>query len=324
MKAIRFERYGGYDELRMAEVPDPEPADGEVLVRMTAAAVNPLDNTVRLGYFPMAEEPPLILGTEGVGVVEQPGASGLAEGTRVMFRGTYGVTRDGTWREYVAVEPGEVVPVPDSLTDAEAAAVPVAYLTAQLALKAGGFSARQSVLAPGVGGSVGNAAVQLARAQGASRVISSSGSTWKVERARELGYADVIDPSQEPLGEGVMRLTDGAGAELAIDSIGGPVVGQTLASLGQGGTLVTLGYPAGTQSTINLLDLIAKATRIVGFSLFVQPPEAFGEAWAIITKLLAEGRVKPPVSRTFPLEEAAEAQRYLVEDQPFGKVVLTV
>ena len=152
MKAISFERYGYYDQLRLKEVPAPEPADGEVLVRMTAAAVNPLDHTVRLGYFPRAKEPPLVLGNEGVGIVERPGASGLEEGTRVMMTGTYGVTRDGTWQEYVATGAGEVVPVPDGLTDAEAAAVPVAYLTARIALKVGGFSPGQSVLAPGVGG----------------------------------------------------------------------------------------------------------------------------------------------------------------------------
>lgn len=324
MRTICFERYGDYGELRLADAPVPEPADGEVLARMTAAAVNPLDNTVRLGYFPMAKEPPLVLGNEGVGVVEDPGTSGLAEGTRVMITGAYGVTRDGTWREYVAASPQEVVPVPDGLTDAEAAAVPVAYLTAQLALKTGGFSSGQSVLAPGVGGSVGNATVQLARAQGASRVISSSGTSWKVEKARELGYDEVIDLSEESVDEGVMRLTEGAGVALAVDSVGGPLMGQALAALGQGGTLVTLGYPAGTEATVNLLDLIAKATHVVGFSLFVQPPEAIGEAYEVILTLLAEGRVKPLVSQTFPLEKAAEAQRYLIEQRPFGKVVLTM
>ena len=324
MKAIRFERYGDYDQLRLEEVPTPEPTDGEVLVRVTAAAVNSLDNTVRLGYFPSSKEPPLVLGNEGVGIVERSGASGLEEGTRVMMTGTYGVIRDGTWGEYVAAGAEDVVPVPDSLTDAEAAAVPVAYLTARIALKVGGFSPGQSVLVPGVGGSVGNALVQLARAEGASRVISSAGATWKAEKARELGYGEVIDLSEESLDEGVMRLTDGAGVALAVDSVGGPLTGPALAALRQGGTLVTLGYPAGTEATINLLDLISKSTHIVGLNIYAQPPGTFGEAYELITKLLAEGRIQPLVSRTFPLEEAAEAQRYLVEDRPFGKVVLTV
>ncbi len=126
-----------------------------------------------------------------------------------MVSGTYSVTRDGTWQEYVAAGSQEVVPVPEILTDAEAAAVPVAYLTAQLPLKAGGFSSGQSVLAPGVGGSVGNAVVQLARAQGASRVITSSGSTWKAEKARECGFIEerrvplvpffeLVEPRHEP------------------------------------------------------------------------------------------------------------------------------
>lgn len=324
MKAIRFEQHGGYDELRVTEVPATEPTDTEVLVKMTAAAVNPLDDTVRLGGFPMAAEPPLVPGIEGVGVVERPGASGLAEGTRVMFCGTYGVTRDGTWREYVAAGSREVVPVPEGLTDAEAAAVPVAYLTAQLALKAGGFSSGQSMLVPGIGGSVGNAVVQLARAQGASRVISSTSSTRKAEKARECGFADVLDLSREPLSEGVMRLTKGAGVELAVDSVGGSLVGQALTTLGQGGALVTLGYTAGAKATVNLLDLIAKEARIFGFSLYSQSPEACREAYEIITKLLDEGEITPPVSRNFPLEEAAAAQRYLIEERPFGKVVLSV
>jgi len=324
MRAVRFERFGGYGELRLVETPRPEPAEGEVLVRMRAAAVNPLDNTVRLGRFPMAKESQLIPGNEGAGVVEEPGDSGLARGARVMFSGSYGVTRDGTWREYVVARPQEVVPVPENVTDEEAAAVPVAYLTAWLALKTGGFSAGQTVLSPGVGGSVGNAAAQLARAQGAARVLTSAGSAWKAQKAREIGYEDVIDLSEESLGEGVARLTGGSGVDLAIDSIGGSITGQALASLGEGGTLVVLGYPAGTEVGINLMDLISKATRALGFSLFLQPPEAFRDAYEVILKLLAEGRVRPLVSRTFPLEEAAEAQRFLIEERPFGKVVLTL
>lgn len=324
MKAIQFKQFGDYDQLRLVDLPRPEPVSDQALIKMTAAAINPLDNTVRLGYFPMAKQPPLVLGNEGAGEVMEPGASGLAAGTRVMFTGIYGVLRDGTWQEYVAARPQDLVPVPEGISDVEAAAVPMAYLTAQLALTAaGGFQAGQTVLAPAVGGSVGNATVQLARAQGAARIITSAGSTAKAEKARALGYTDVIDLTRESLSEGVARLTSGDGVHLAIDSVGGAITGQALAALGQGGTLVTLGYPAGTQASINLLDLIAKVTRIVGFNLFTQPPEAFSRAYEVIVELLAEGQVKPLVSRTFPLAEAAEAQRYLIEDRPFGKVVLT-
>lgn len=325
MRAVRFERFGDYGELGLAEVARPEPADGQALIGMRAAAVNPLDDTVRRGYFSMAKEPPLVLGNEGTGVVAEPGGSGLAEGTRVMFGGTYGVLRDGTWQEYVAADARDLVPVPESLGDAEAAGVPEAWLTAQLALRAaGGFEAGRSVLAPAVGGSVGNAAVQLARAQGASRVITSAGSTAKAEKARAMGYEDVVDLSRETLSAGVARLTDGAGVDLAINGVGGALTGEALASLAQGGTMVAVGYSAGTEATVNLLDLIVKTSRVVGFNLFSQPPEAVAQAYGAVLGLISKGRVGPVVARTFPLEEAAEAQRHLIEDRPFGKVVLTM
>jgi len=301
------------------------PTDGQVLLKMHAAAVNPLDDVVRAGQFPLAKQPPLVLGNEGVGVVVEPGSSSFAPGTPVMVSGPYGVLQDGTWQEYILAQPQELAPVPDGISDAEAAGVPIAHLTAQLALTAtGGFVPGKTVLVPGVGGAVGNAAVQLARAQGAARVITSAGSAQKAERARGAGYADVIDLTQESLSAGVARLTGGGGVDLAIDSIGGHITGEALTALGQGGTLVTLGYPAGTQASINVTDLIWKATRVVGFNLFAQPPETVAEAYAAILSLLAEGRIKPLVARTFSLDEAAAAQRYLSEERPFGKVVLTI
>lgn len=324
MKAIRFDQYGDYNQLYLADLPEPQPVEGEVLVKITAAAVNPLDNTVRLGYFSVAKKPPLVLGNEAAGVVVEPGSSQLAAGTRVMVAGTYGVLQDGTWREYVLAKPEELVPTPGAISDVEAAGVPIAYLTAQLALKAGGFAEGQTLLVSAVGSSVGNAAIQLARAQGAARVITTAGSTEKAEKARGMGYADVIDLSHEPLSDGVARLTAGSGVDLAIDGVGGPMPGQALASLKAGGTLVTLGYSAGTQASINLLDLISKLTRVVGFNLFAQTPQAIGEAYAVILRLLAEGALKPLVARTFPLAQAAEAQRFLIEGRPFGKVVLTL
>jgi NADPH2:quinone reductase len=134
----------------------------------------------------------------------------------------------------------------------------------------------------------------------------------------------VIDLSSEKLAEGVRRLTNGQGVNLAIDSIGGTVTGQALASLKQGGVLVVLGYPAGTKATIDVTDLSWKTSRIIGFNLFTVGPDAIGPAVGVLLSLLSEGKVCPLVARTFPLEQAAEAQRYQSKDRPFGKVVLTV
>jgi NADPH2:quinone reductase len=246
-----------------------------------------------------------------------------------MVVGTYGFSRPGTWQEYVTAGPNEAVRVPDNLTDIEAGAVPVAYLGAELALVHGvGIEPGMTILIPGVGGSVGNAAIQLARIHGAGRIITSAGRTEKAEQARAEGYTDVIDLSEESLSDGVRRLTDGKGVEVALDSIGGSITGEAVKSLAPGGRVVHMGYPAGTDLHIDSISLIwgpgTGTTSVQGFNMYFQPPEAFGDAWATILPLLTEERVRPAVDRTYPLEEAAEATRHLVEDRPFGKVVLTI
>lgn len=331
MRAMRFDEYGGYDVLRLVDVPTPEPGAGEVLIKMSAAAVNPFDNTCRWGWV-AAVQPGLVQGNEGSGVVVGKGSDALPAGTRVMMVGTYGFARPGTWQEYVTANASEAVPVPDNLTDVEAAAVPVAYLAAQLALTHGiGLKPGMILLIPGIGGSVGNAAVQLARIHGAGRIITSAGRTEKAERARADGYEDVIDLSQESLSEGVMRLTDGKGVEMALDSVGGPITGEAVKALSPGGKVIQMGYPAGTDLTVNSITLIwnslghTASVGIQGFNIYFQPGEAFAEAWRVLLPLLRSGQVKPLLDdHTYPLEEAAEATRHLIEDRPYGKVVLTI
>jgi NADPH2:quinone reductase len=179
-----------------------------------------------------------------------------------------------------------------------------------------------TVLAPGIGGSVGNATFQLARAQGAGKVISTAGSTAKAAKARELGFEDVVDLSAEGLAEGARRITGGKGVDIVIESIGGSVTSEALSSLGLGGVLITLGYSAGRKTTIDVTDLIWKRARMAGFSLFAQSPTAIAAAWRDITPLIVGGSVKPIVERVYRLDEAGEALRHLIEDRPFGKVVL--
>lgn len=324
MRAIRFDEFGSFDVLKVVDVPQPEPAEGEVLVKLAAAAVNPFDNTVRMGYVAQVQ-PPMIGGNEGAGVVVGQGTQALPAGTRVMVVGTYGFARAGTWEDYVTAGPTEAVKVPENLTDVEAAAVPVAYLAGELALKIGcGFQTGMTLLIPGVGGSVANAAIQLARVHGAARIITSAGTSEKAERAAELGYDDVIDLSKETLSQGAMRLTDGKGVDVALDTIGGEITGEALASVGAGGKVVQMGYPGGTSVTVDVMNLIWKPASIHGFNMYFQPPEAFGEAWATLLPLLSSGKVKPVIDRTYPLEQAGEATRHLIEDRPFGKVVLTM
>jgi NADPH2:quinone reductase len=321
MRAMRADRFSGYQDLKLVEIPKPAVSDGRVLVRLTAAGVTPLDYTILSGGHPRAKAP-LVLGNEGAGVIDDAGESGLAVGSRVMFTGQYGVGENGAWEEWLLVKPENLALVPDAIEDTAAASLPVAYLTAQITLTQAGFKPGMTVLVPGIGGSVGNATYQLARAQGAGKVISTAGSAAKAARARELGFEDVIGLTTEGLADGVRRITDGKGVDIVIESIGGSLTGEALSSLGLGGVLITLGYSAGRKTMIDLTDLIWKRARMAGFSLFAQSPTAIATAWRDILPLIVSGSVKPIVERAYPLGEAREALRHLIEDRPFGKVVL--
>jgi NADPH2:quinone reductase len=321
MRAIEATTFSGYGGLRQIELPKPQLAKDRVLVRVTAAGVAPLDHTILSGGHPRAKAP-LVLGNEGVGVIEDAGDSGLVEGSRVMFTGPYGVAENGTWQEWLRVVPEHLVLVPDAIEDVVAAGLPVAYLTAQIALTQAGFKPGMTVLAPGIGGSVGNATYQLARAQGAGKVMSTAGSAAKAARARELGFEDVIDLTAEGLADGVGRVTAAKGVDIVIESIGGPVTSEALSSLGLGGVLTTLGYSAGRKTTIDLTDLIWKRARMSGFSLFAQSPTVVAAAWREVLPLIVNGHVKPIVERVYRFDQAADALRYLIEGRPFGKVVL--
>jgi NADPH:quinone reductase len=322
MRAIEAATFSGYGGLRQIDAPKPKPAKDRVLVRITAAGVTPLDHTILTGGHPRAK-PPLVLGNEGAGVVEDGGDSDFVVGRRVMFTGTYGVRENGTWQEWLLVRPTDLALVPDGIGGVLAASLPVAYLTAQITLTLAGFKPGMTVLAPGIGGSVGNATYQLARAQRAALVISTAGSAAKVTRARTLGFDNIIDLTTEDLADGVRRITGGKGVDIVIDSIGGTVTRAALSSLALGGVLITLGYSAGRNTTIDLTDLIWKGARMVGFSLSAQSPPAIAAAWREILPLIVSGSVKPVVERAYPLAEAAEALRHLIDDRPFGKVVLT-
>src|SRR5258707_6066640 len=217
---IEAETFSGYGGLRQVDLPKPQPAKDRVLVRVTAAGVTPLEYTVLSGGHTRAKAP-LVLGNEGVGVIEDAGDSGLEVGSRVMFTGPYGVGENGTWQEWLLVRP-EHLALPDAIGDVVAGSIPVGYLPAQITLTQAGVKPGMTVLAPGIGGSVGNATYQLARAQGAGKVISTAGSAGKAAKARELGFEDVVDLSVEGLAEGARRITAGTGVDIVIESIGGP------------------------------------------------------------------------------------------------------
>jgi NADPH:quinone reductase len=323
MRAMRAEQFIGYEGLKLVELPRPTVSDGKVLLRMTAAGVTPLDHTILSGQFHNSKAP-LVLGNEGAGVVEKGGGTDFPAGSRVMFFGPYGAFEDGTYSEWIAVRKEDLCLIPNNIDDVTAAGIPVAYLTAQVALTRAGFRVGKSVLAPAIGGSIGNAVTQLARALGAKHAMSSTTNHAKAEQAKALGFNEVIDTSLEKLGDGVRRITDGYGADIILDGIGGEVLSEEVGVLASEGSLTTLGYSASRKTTIDVTNLIVSQTSIRGLNMFSQPKTAVTEAWKVIVSQLKSGAIKPIVAKTFPLTEAADALRYLIEGRPFGRVVLTV
>jgi NADPH:quinone reductase-like Zn-dependent oxidoreductase len=328
MKAIQYQSYGDYSENRLVELPRPQLREGEVMVEMRTVGVNPLDNTFRSGaiYLATPENLPRVGGQTGAGVVIETKSEALQVGERVFVAVPgFGLLTDGAWREFVAAPAQSLSRIPDSIDDDHAAAylAGAGYLTGYLALtELANFKPGQSVLAPGVGGAVGMETVQVARQLGASLVISTAGDTKKAERARASGYEQVIDLSQESLKDGVLRITEGRGVDVVVDGVSGQLTGQALASLAYGGTLVIAGYAGGRQAEVNVTDIIWKAASVRGFTFRSFSPQTIGAAMATLAAYLAERALQPTIARVFPMSQAAEAVRHLIEDRPFGRVLM--
>src|SRR5499426_1298425 len=211
MKAIQIQSHGGLEVLRVTTLPDPQRAAREVLVRIKASAVNPLDRIIRMGGFPIAKSPPLIVGEEAAGIVESSGA-GFKPGERVIvYGGGLGVFRDGTWAEVVAVPASSLRRLPDPISFAEGAALTNVGVTSYGALRVAELKAGETLIVLGATGGVGSAGVQIGKAIRA-RVIAVVSSAQHVGRLQALGADHVIALSDGPLAEQVHELTASKGA----------------------------------------------------------------------------------------------------------------
>jgi NADPH2:quinone reductase len=173
---------------------------------------------------------------------------------------------------------------------------------------------------------VGNAVLKVARALGASQLVSTAGSAAKESAAAADGglqQVDMVNLERESLADGLARLAPG-GVDVVIDALGGPLTGQAVGGLARGGRVVVLGYAAGTETTMRVTDLVWKLARVSGFSLFAASAGEQAEAYAAVLPLISSGEIAPAHDRSYPLEQAPEALRHLIEDRPFGKVTLSV
>jgi len=324
MKVWRITTPGGPEVLELAERPVPEPGHGEVLVRVAAAGVNRADLLQCLGHYP---PPPGVIedvpGLEYAGVVERcgPGCTLRQSGARVM-----GITGGGAYGEYVVVHERETLTVPQRLGPTEAAAVPEAFLTAWRALFLVGElrPGDTAVIRPATSG-VGMAAVQLAHAFGA-RCVGTSRSAERLRAVGELGMDAGHVPEDGALAECVGRQSDGVGAEVILDLLGGGHLAESLQSLRDEGRLVLVGLMAGAKDEIPLGTLLMRRLQVRAMTMRSLPLERrIGCARRFeseVLPLLADGRLKPVVDRTFPFAETPRALNLMTSAGHLGKLIL--
>jgi putative PIG3 family NAD(P)H quinone oxidoreductase len=324
MKAIVIGRFGGPEVLELRDVPAPEPARGEVRVRIRATAVNRADLLQRMGAYPAPPDaPPDIPGLEYAGEIDAlgEGVSGLAVGDRV-----FGLCGGGAYAEQVVVHARALARMPEGMTFTDAAAVPEAFLTAWDAMVTqAGLAAGETVLIHAVGSGVGTAAVQIARAVGA-RSIGTARSGGKLERARALGLDEGITVVEGGFAPAV--LAQSGEVDVILELVGGPYLAEDLRCLAPRGRIVLVGLMAGVRADLDLGLLLRKRVRLTGTVLRSRPLEekvAVTQALARhLVPLLHRGALRPVVDRVLPLAQAAEAHAYVASNQGFGKLVLSV
>jgi NADPH:quinone reductase-like Zn-dependent oxidoreductase len=324
----------GPEQLRLEEVPKPRPGPGEISVRLACAALNRRDIYITQGLYPGISLP-CTLGSDGAGTVAELGAgvTGPAPGTRVVIDpqlgwnedpeilgrdgGIVGMPRDGTFADFVVVPAQNVHPAPAHLSAAEAAALPLAGLTAyRAAFTRGRLSPGDTVLITGIGGGVQTFVLLFAAHLGA-RTIVTSGSDEKLARAKALGADVAINYKTSPAWHKDVREAVPAGPTLVIDSVGGETLARALEIARVGARVVIYGGTTGN-ATIRPFPIFWKHLSLLGTSM--GGPADF----AAMVRLIDEARLRPVVDRVYPLAEiAAAAQRQLSNDQ-FGKVVLEI
>lgn len=326
MKAVWIAEFGRIDSLEIREVPAPaDPGPGEVIVNVRAAGLNRADLLQALGkYPPPPPYSPNIPGLEFAGVVADVGrgVSRFKLGDSV-----FGITAGEAQAEYLKIDERLISHIPASLDLLEAAAVPEAFITAHDALFSLGRLAKdETLLIHAVGSGVGLAALQLAKQIGVS-VIGTSRSSDKLERCTELGLdAGILTGKDAHFSSAVKAATDGHGADVVLDLVGGGYFAENLLSLALKGRLLLVGLMSGRMANIDLGLVLQKRLSIIGTVLRSRSAEEKGEASAkfvsAVVPLFEKGQIQPVVDRIFPAAEVVEAYEYLAGNDSFGKVIV--
>jgi NADPH:quinone reductase-like Zn-dependent oxidoreductase len=316
VKAIRIHEDGGPEVLRYEDAPDPTPAEGEVLVRLRAAALNRIDLWIRSGQPSVPK--PRILGSDGAGervdtgerVVINPG---LDDGRLIVGEHT-----DGTDAELIAVPEAYVVPLPDELPFEEAAAFPLVFETAyRMLVTKAQLREGEWVLVWGIGGGVATASLAIAKALGA-RAIATSSSAVKLERARDLGADAVVNHVSGDVAAAVKEATGGDGVDVVVEHVGEATWKTSLAVVRPGGRVVVCGATSGPNPPAQLHRVWWKQLTIYGSTMGTRAD--FAGAF----ELVKSGRARPVIDQVFPLEETRAAHERMERGEQFGKIVLRI
>jgi putative PIG3 family NAD(P)H quinone oxidoreductase len=325
MRAVVITEPGGPDVLEVAEVADPVPGPGEVLVEIVAAGVNRADLMQRQGRYPPPPGAPPYPGLECSGRIAAlgNGTTGWDVGDEVCA-----LLGGGGYAEKVAVPAGQLLPLPGGVTLADAAGLPEVACTVHAnVFEQAGLQPGETLLVHGGASGIGTMAIQLARARGA-RVACTAGSPAKLERCRELGADLAIDYTDGDFVDAVRGFTDGNGADVILDIIGAPYLERNVAALATGGRLAVIGLQGGSRAELDLGLLLMKRARVQASTLRARPPaekaavvSAVGEN---VWPLISAGWVRPVIDRVLPLAEAPEAHRLIEAGAHVGKILLAI
>jgi NADPH2:quinone reductase len=318
MKAVRVHEFGGPEVLRLEEVPTPQPGLSEMLVRIYAVGINPVEIYIRAGRYARLPELPYTPGNDGAGVVDQVGAdvSEFKTGDRVYTAGSL----SGTYAEFALCKKEQVHPLPANVSFAQGAAVGTPYATAYRGLLQRAVAEPgETVLVHGASGGVGTAAVQIACAHGL-RVFGTAGSDEGLKLAREQGAHEVFDHRVPDHFEQIMKTTSERGVDVIVEMLANVNLGKDLTILAKGGRVVIIGSRGPVE--IDPRNTMQRDADIRGMILPNTPPEKMASIHAALVAGLENGTLRPVIGKEFPLAEAAEAHRAVMELGAMGKIVL--
>src|SRR5436189_2631664 len=318
MKAIRVHEFGGPEVLRLEEVPTPQPGAGQVLVRMHAIGVNPVETYIRAGTYALKPTLPYTPGNDGAGVVEQIGDSvtEFKAGDRVYTAGSI----SGTYAEFALCKAAQVHPLPANVSFAQGSAMGTPYATAYRGLfQRADAKPGETVLVHGASGGVGTAAVQLARARGL-RVFGTAGSDEGLKLAREQGAHEVFDHRAPDHFDKIINATGGRGVDVIVELLANVNLGKDLTILANGGRVVVIGSRGRVE--IDPRDAMQRDIDLRGMVMPNTPPAELASIHAALVASLENGTLRPVIGKEFPLAEAAQAHRAVMEPGAVGKIVL--